>query len=251
MVKGNGTVRRLIMKAALAAVVLMVLQGLAASLRGAGVTAEDAAGDTIKALMLREAAKSWGGTLYDMFLPGISFAEEEKGRGFWILQEQLDGLVPLYEYVYRDVLEEQESETSYREILLAEAEKEGSLSAEQETSEKQAVEGIDRSLSELLEAENQAAMQLQEGANAFVPHGLQEQVDIAALQDFETLLNRFYTVDSNTMVGSDQLNVDSLLGKDMTVSKESEGPQILIFHTHSQESFVDSVPGDTSTTIGY
>lgn len=249
MVKGNGTVRRLIMKAALAAVVLMVLQGLAASLRGAGVTAEDAAGDTIKTLMLREAAKSWGGTLYDMFLPGISFAEEEKGRGFWILQEQLDGLVPLYEYVYRDVLEEQESETSYREILLAEAEKEGSLSAEQETSEKQAVEGIDRSLSELLEAENQAAMQLQEGANAFVPHGLQEQVDIAALQDFETLLNRFYTVDSNTMVGSDQLNVDSLLGKDMTVSKESEGPQILIFHTHSQESFVDSVPGDTSTTI--
>ena len=28
-----------------------------------------------------------------------------------------------------------------------------------------------------------------------------------------------------------------------------EKPQILIFHTHSQEGFVDSVPGDSSTTI--
>ena len=28
-----------------------------------------------------------------------------------------------------------------------------------------------------------------------------------------------------------------------------DGPQILIYHTHSQEGFVDSVPGDNSTTI--
>lgn len=249
MVKRNGTVRRLIVKAALAAVMLMVLQGIVTSLRGAKDTAEDAAGDTMKALMLREAAKSWGEVLYDLFVPGISFAEEGQSRGCWVLQEQLDGLVPLYGYVYRDMQEEQESETSYREILLAEAEGEDSPQAEQDVSEKQAVEGIDRSLAELLQEENEAAMQLQEGVNTFVPHGLQQQVDITALQDYETLLNQFYTVDSNTMVGSDQLNVNSLLEKDMTVSKDGDGPQILIFHTHSQESFADSVPGDTSTTI--
>ena len=28
-----------------------------------------------------------------------------------------------------------------------------------------------------------------------------------------------------------------------------DGPQILIYHTHSQEGFADSVPGDPSTTI--
>ena len=35
----------------------------------------------------------------------------------------------------------------------------------------------------------------------------------------------------------------------MSIDKEVEGPQILIYHTHSQEGFVDSVPGDNSTTI--
>ena len=34
-----------------------------------------------------------------------------------------------------------------------------------------------------------------------------------------------------------------------SISKEGEGPQILIYHTHSQEAFADSVPGDTSTSI--
>ena len=37
--------------------------------------------------------------------------------------------------------------------------------------------------------------------------------------------------------------------KDMTVDCDVDGPQILIYHTHSQEGFVDSVPGDNSTTI--
>ncbi len=52
-----------------------------------------------------------------------------------------------------------------------------------------------------------------------------------------------------TMAGSDQLNVERLLARDMTVSKEGEGPQILIYHTHSQEAFADSVPGDQGTSI--
>ena len=35
----------------------------------------------------------------------------------------------------------------------------------------------------------------------------------------------------------------------MTIDCDVDGPQILIYHTHSQEGFVDSVPGDNSTTI--
>ena len=60
---------------------------------------------------------------------------------------------------------------------------------------------------------------------------------------------RFYTIDANTMAGSDQLNVEKFLSADMSISKEGEGPQILIYHTHSQETFADSVPGDSSTSI--
>ena len=45
------------------------------------------------------------------------------------------------------------------------------------------------------------------------------------------------------------MDLDQLLYQDLSVDKSAEGPQILIYHTHSQEGFVDSVPGDPSTTI--
>ena len=39
------------------------------------------------------------------------------------------------------------------------------------------------------------------------------------------------------------------MGRDMTLEKDSGQPQILIYHTHSQEEFVDSVAGDVNTTV--
>lgn len=69
------------------------------------------------------------------------------------------------------------------------------------------------------------------------------------LRDFDYLLSNFYIVDSSTMIGADQLNADDLLGRDMKINLDTEGPKILIFHTHSQETFVDSVPGDPNTSI--
>ena len=72
---------------------------------------------------------------------------------------------------------------------------------------------------------------------------------IDKLRDFEYLLSNFYTVDSSTMIGAEQLNVDDLLGRNMKIGREGNEPKILNFHTHSQETFVDSVPGDISTGI--
>ncbi len=69
------------------------------------------------------------------------------------------------------------------------------------------------------------------------------------LRDFDYLRQNFYQVDSSTTIGSDQLNVEKLLGIDLTLSDNTEGPQILIYHTHSQEGYVDSVPGDPSTSV--
>ena len=66
---------------------------------------------------------------------------------------------------------------------------------------------------------------------------------------YETLVRNFYAIDANTMAGSDQLSVEKLLGMDMTLPQEGDGPQILIYHTHSQEAFADSVPGDVNTGI--
>ena len=83
----------------------------------------------------------------------------------------------------------------------------------------------------------------------FRPAVQQVQIDRTQLADYETLVRNFYAIDANTMAGSDQLSVEKLLGMDMTLSQEGDGPQILIYHTHSQEAFADSVPGDVNTGI--
>ena len=56
-------------------------------------------------------------------------------------------------------------------------------------------------------------------------------------------------MDSTTTIGPEQLNVDELLAKDMHIDTNTKGPKVLIFHTHSQEAFVDSTAGDSGTSI--
>ncbi|MDO4331494.1 MAG: stage II sporulation protein P [Eubacteriales bacterium] len=67
---------------------------------------------------------------------------------------------------------------------------------------------------------------------------------------FDPLVKEFYAVDASTVIDSSQLNLDALLGRDLSIEKRTDDqPQILVYHTHSQEDFIDSVPGDDSTTI--
>lgn len=60
---------------------------------------------------------------------------------------------------------------------------------------------------------------------------------------------RFYTVTSVTSLTESIFRPAEFLDKDMTVGHDAQTPQILIFHTHSQEGFADSVEGDDTTTI--
>lgn len=76
-----------------------------------------------------------------------------------------------------------------------------------------------------------------------------QEYDWSYYQDFDALIKGFYAVDSTTEASPDQIQLDQLLGKDLTVEKNPDVPQILIYHTHSQETFVDSVPQDASTSI--
>jgi stage II sporulation protein P len=74
-------------------------------------------------------------------------------------------------------------------------------------------------------------------------------IDREKLNDYDYLRQNFYIVDSSTTIGSDQLNAEQLLSKDMTIDKDGDGPQILIYHTHSQEGYADSTEGDASTSV--
>lgn len=76
-----------------------------------------------------------------------------------------------------------------------------------------------------------------------------QQYDWSYYQDFDALIKGFYAVDATTEASPDQMQLDQLLGTDLTIEKNPDVPQILIYHTHSQETFADSVPGDASTSI--
>lgn len=69
------------------------------------------------------------------------------------------------------------------------------------------------------------------------------------LADFDYLIQNFYQVDNTTTITGSQLNVDTLLAKDLRLSHDASSPQILIYHTHSQEGYADSTAGDASTTV--
>lgn len=75
------------------------------------------------------------------------------------------------------------------------------------------------------------------------------ETSIEKLRDFQYLLSKYYTVDSTTTINEEQLNVDALLSRDMHLDTSTKGPKVLIFHTHSQESFVDSKAEDAGTSI--
>ena len=51
------------------------------------------------------------------------------------------------------------------------------------------------------------------------------------------------------MVDESLLNADTLLNEDMKIDNTTGGEKILIYHTHSQEMFADSIEGDVDTSI--
>lgn len=69
------------------------------------------------------------------------------------------------------------------------------------------------------------------------------------LKNFSFVSGKFYTVTSITQLNESILRPEEFLNKDLSVQKDASKPQILIFHTHSQETFADSVEGDASTSI--
>lgn len=69
------------------------------------------------------------------------------------------------------------------------------------------------------------------------------------LSSYEELIKAFYAVDSTTVAGEELLQANALLERDMRIHGSTDEPQILIYHTHSREGFVDSVPGDENSGI--
>lgn len=148
-----------------------------------------------------------------------------------------------------------ESELSYEMILAREAADENYV--DEETGEV-VFAGSDGENADIASAEDAAVDTANSAAESAAGTGLAAAVGTGEkvknisrekLRDFDYLVQNFYQIDSTTTINGSQLNVDALLGKDVRLSHDASQPQILIYHTHSQEAFVDSVPGDENSGI--
>lgn len=74
------------------------------------------------------------------------------------------------------------------------------------------------------------------------------EYSLEQLADFDFLMHNFYNVHSSTTAGRELIDAQKLLAYDLAMEK-SEGPQVLIYHTHSQEEYLDYHTGNTQATV--
>ncbi|MBR5508913.1 MAG: stage II sporulation protein P [Lachnospiraceae bacterium] len=138
------------------------------------------------------------------------------------------------------VHDENEAEQSTEIDMEALAQAENAQAAELQQEAKRRAE------QEQIQQEQEAGLQPENGIETIAAGTI---YSLEELSDFDFLFSHFYTMENNTSITAADLNAEILLSKDMSIDKNVDGPQILIYHTHSQEGFVDSIPGDNSTTI--
>ena len=163
-----------------------------------------------------------------LYLPGVTYAEpqKEKNQVTEAVIHMASAMIPLGNYV----TEREAAE------LLAEDEETYALLAKRQAEEENAVDENGQLIGE---------DKSEETRQASVPA---MDLSLDRLNDFEYLVSNFYTVDSVTYINPSELNASELLGKDLRIDPNAGGAKILIYHTHSQETFADS-NGDPSTSI--
>lgn len=59
------------------------------------------------------------------------------------------------------------------------------------------------------------------------------------LNDYDYLMKKFYNVHPTTTASRDLMQAETFLSTDLSIEKNADSPQILIYHTHSQETYAD------------
>jgi stage II sporulation protein P len=190
-------------------------------------------------------------------LPNIAYMSEENVWSSWV-EEKLETILPVYSFMTNQivVIHRQDSfllkkikPVELLTMMEVENREEGEGAFEQAEPPMQTEMPVEENVQVTIQQPMDVQTFSEVTGNVFVPHSLQKIVNVQELADFDALIGQFYTVDSVAKVSGEILNTQRLNEKDLRIQKNTEGPQILIYHTHSQEGFADSVPGDESTTI--
>lgn len=228
--------------------------------------------------ILRWAYGEVGEEYLSCYLPGSLYEEGENTSVAERMWERLQKEIPLYTYLKENepVKTVVEDESTCQEIITANgqtiterllAENQGKAVTEEnenarENKETQEEEGKEKENTEPVKEEinEETKEQVKEETQEEVPSQMPawtsavevspvKDLSMEQLSDFNYLLNNFFVVDPNTTIDSSQMDAASLLGDDLKLTGGSENPQILIYHTHSQEGYVDSVEGDENTSV--
>lgn len=226
--------------------------------------------DSEKSTALNGIQKWFEQSLMDIWLPGMSFLQSGQiNYDYNLLDRMVLENYPVLLFaagVPAEYNSQALKESDYDELVLLEGsdeEKKGIDEADLEYGD-DAIH-LDKGLEDALLAENGliAENQMAAGENDGIS-GESAQNNVAefheveealyryqwdTLSNYESLVKAFYAIDSSTAAGENTLNLDKLLNKDMRMKGSNDNPQILIYHTHSQEAFADSIAGDSSTTI--
>lgn len=206
----------------------------------------------IKGLKLDE--ETWGQMMrkvqqqtMETYLPGVVEEQEGETAVTWLLRrigEQIPVFMPVETKEQGMLLEDRkisrkiaEENSEFLEAKLLEENQE----AGPPESGYENTGGVDAQSSQAATEETAAAGTLEKAPVTDIP--------LEKFQDFNFVMSSFYTVDKTTSINSEQLNAPELVQMDLRMQTGREQPQILIYHSHSQEEFIDSVPGDPSTTI--
>ncbi len=208
------------------------------------------------------------GIIMEPYLPGIHRMNRgAEGQIAGTIRERwLFNEYPVFLYKMETKDDELAMESDYERLMMLEGSDEDNKAIAQDDLEYgEDAMHLEQGLADALLAENgmylenQSAMQdvpeVEEQMSANTPEGFMPvgtksySYRWEDLQEYTDLVKAFYAIDSTTKAGGELLNAKDLLSKDMRLTTGTDGPQILIYHTHAQEAFTDSVPGDESTSI--
>lgn len=173
------------------------------------------------------------------YVPGYTAVVEGRQTG-GLLSRLMRPVLPVYSYL---------AEKDTNKGAGKETDKGTGKETEKETSNRESEQetGLTESGETLTEAVSaEAASQISAEPQASVLSPLQEQ---AQRMDFSALLSAYYSVDGGTTIDASLLDAETLLHTDLTLEQNPDVPQILIYHTHSQEAFADSEEGNSEHTV--
>ncbi len=94
------------------------------------------------------------------------------------------------------------------------------------------------------------SMDKEETQEVFLSRLIQSSAySLEKLKDFDFFMQKFFAVRETTSIRSGELSVEGLLSHDVRMKGGNENPQILIYHSHSQEEFCDYIVGESGRQI--